>query len=114
MLPAYDNNKLILITERRSEFDVKTGVDRLSTPYDYHSFMHYSSYAFTAEGGVTIETTDPTMQDVIGRQKFFSELDKLQIKLMYDDLCNGMHCHVSMRVQTVNQCKEILNLKFVF
>jgi len=76
---------------RRGEFDYKSGAkDELWTPYDYYSIMHYGPYAFSKNGDITIETKDPNMQSVIGQQSFLSELDKKQIKLMYDDTCSGV------------------------
>ena len=51
--------------------------------------MHYGPYAFTEKGDMTIQTKDPDMQEVIGAQEGFSAIDKLQIRLMYQDLCDG-------------------------
>jgi len=57
-------------------------VDSLLTPYDYRSVMHYSSIAF---GGrkMTIETIDPDMQNQIGQRRGLSEIDIIQLNLMY-------------------------------
>jgi len=59
-------------------------INSLGTTYDYRSMMHYNARAF-GNGKITIQTSDPKMQNVIGRYRGFSEIDKKQINLMYCD-----------------------------
>lgn len=47
--------------------------------------MHYGKTAF-GSGRLTIKTKDPSMQNVIGNRRGFSEIDIKQINLMY---CGG-------------------------
>merc|ERR1719427_614777 len=62
-------------------------VDSLGTPYDYSSMMHYGSTAFGIGGRMTIQTKDPSKQNLIGNRKGFSQIDIQQLKLMYK--CGG-------------------------
>ena len=64
-----------------------SNIDSMSVPYDYRSIMHYGRTAF-GRGKLTIETRDPKMQRVIGRRAGFSELDALQMNLLYK--CPGI------------------------
>ena len=64
-----------------------SSIDSLGTKYDYYSVMHYDQYAF-GSGRITMRTTDPRMQTVIGKASGFSEIDKRQINLMYK--CGGV------------------------
>jgi len=57
-------------------------VNSLGTPYDYNSMMHYGATAFGG-GRMTIQTKDPSKQNVIGRFNGFSQTDIRQLKLMY-------------------------------
>ena len=59
-----------------------SNIDSMSVPYDYKSIMHYGRTAF-GSGKLTIETRDSSMQRVIGRRSGFSELDALQMNLLY-------------------------------
>lgn len=53
-------------------------------PYDYGSVMHYSGYAFSSNGELTIVTKDPAYQDVIGQRDGFSETDVGKLMAMYN------------------------------
>merc|ERR1719187_1912754 len=59
-------------------FDIENNIDSLGHAYDYRSIMHYDKKAFGGND-VTITTTDPTMQDVIGRGTEFSAGDIAEI-----------------------------------
>ena len=74
-----------------------SNIDSMSVPYDYRSIMHYGRTAF-GRGKLTIETRDPLMQTVIGRRSGFSDLDALQMNLLYK--CPG-------RYQAKVQCSSI-------
>ena len=59
-----------------------SSIDSLGFPYDYESMMHYGETAFGG-GRVTITTTDPSKQKVIGGRLGFSIIDIKQINAMY-------------------------------
>ncbi len=59
-----------------------TNIDSMSVPYDYESVMHYGKTAF-GRRKLTIETIDKSKQNVIGRRSGFSQLDILQMNLLY-------------------------------
>ncbi|XP_057314060.1 zinc metalloproteinase nas-15-like isoform X2 [Hydractinia symbiolongicarpus] len=72
--------------ERQFEKRGSNVIDSLGVPYDYKSIMHYRKTAFSKNRGITVETLDPTKQDVIGEQKALSKSDIKQINLLYK--CN--------------------------
>ena len=56
----------------------------MGTKYDLDSVMHYGKTAFAKTRGlITIETKDPSKQDVIGNRKGLSEIDVIQINKLY-------------------------------
>merc|ERR1712150_66543 len=63
-------------------------INSLGTPYDYGSMMHYGATAF-GRGRQTIKTKDPSKQRLIGQRGGFSEIDKQQLGLMYNNICKG-------------------------
>ena len=63
-------------------------VDDFGLPYDFHSVMHYVGNAFSKNPSLkTIETLDPSKQDIIGRAQGVSEADIMLVKKMYK--CTG-------------------------
>lgn len=54
------------------------------TPYDYHSIMHYSSTAFTRNGGQTIVPKDDSYAHAIGHREQLSEGDIKRINNKYN------------------------------
>eukprot|EP00794_Sanderia_malayensis_P015875 gene15875-17475_t len=61
-----------------------SNVDSMNVPYDYASVMHYSKFAFSKRRGkITIQTKDPSKQDVIGSRSGFSHYDIVQMNLLY-------------------------------
>ena len=54
--------------------------------------MHYGKKFFSKNGKITIETKDPKMQNVIGRRSGFSELDLVQMNLLYK--CSGISAYM--------------------
>ncbi len=55
-------------------------IDSLNVPYDFDSVMHYASKAFNGRK-ITIEPLDPNQK--IGQRKKLSDLDILQLNLLY-------------------------------
>merc|ERR1711971_482759 len=66
-----------------------TEVDEFDLPYDFDSVMHYEQFAYSKNHGKlrTIETLDPSKQDIIGKAKGVSDGDIMLVKRMYK--CNG-------------------------
>merc|ERR1712055_575262 len=58
-------------------------VSEFGLPYDFESVMHYSDTAYSKNEKKTIETIDPSKQDVIGNSDGVSEGDILLVKRMY-------------------------------
>merc|ERR1711990_371703 len=58
-------------------------VSEFGLPYDFESVMHYSDTAYSKNGKKTIETIDPSKQDIIGNSDGVSEGDILLVKRMY-------------------------------
>merc|ERR1712010_254267 len=58
-------------------------VSEFGLPYDFESVMHYSDTAYSKNGKRTIETIDPSKQDIIGKATGVSEGDILLVKRMY-------------------------------
>lgn len=52
-------------------------------PYDYWSVMHYGKNEFTNGNGLTINTKDPTYQDIIGQRFEVSPSDITELNLLY-------------------------------
>eukprot|EP00794_Sanderia_malayensis_P010637 gene10637-11765_t len=59
-----------------------SGIDSMNVPYDYQSLMHYGRTAF-GSGKTTIQTIDKSKQYTIGQRRDFSQLDILQMNLLY-------------------------------
>jgi len=64
----------------------ETEVDEFDLPYDFDSIMHYEQYAISKNRVRTIETLDPSKQEIIGKAKGVSEGDIMLVKKMYK--CN--------------------------
>ncbi len=64
-----------------------SNIDSMNVPYDYLSVMHYGRTAF-GSGKTTIETLDKTKQYLIGQRGGLSQLDILQMNLLYK--CPGI------------------------
>lgn len=79
-------------------------------PYNYESVMHYAKTAFSDNGKITIETTDPAYQDIIGNVKVGHPLDYEKIRRIYG--CKGqvlgtfMHLSGVTSVLCVSACKD--------
>merc|ERR1719222_1836629 len=58
-------------------------VSEFGLPYDFESVMHYSDKSNSKNGKRTIETIDPSKQDIIGKATGVSEGDILLVKRMY-------------------------------
>ena len=60
-------------------------VDEFGLPYDFESVMHYGQYQNSKDYGKlrTIETLDPSKQDIIGKAKGVSDGDIMLVKRMY-------------------------------
>ena len=54
----------------------------MNVPYDFLSVMHYGRTAF-GSGRITIQTIDPKNQYKIGQRGGFSDMDILQMNLLY-------------------------------
>ncbi|KAM7433979.1 hypothetical protein ABFA07_015864 [Porites harrisoni] len=63
----------------------RSQIDSLGSPYDYGSVMHYSSKAFSRNGGVTIQPKQRGAQ--IGQRRGLSNIDAKQANLLYQ--CSG-------------------------
>jgi len=61
-------------------------VSQFGLPYDFASVMHYGDYFFSKNMKRTIETLDPSKQDIIGRASGVSKGDIMLVKRMYN--CN--------------------------
>merc|ERR1712098_683973 len=61
-------------------------VSQFGLPYDFESVMHYGAYFFTKNDKITIETLDPSKQDIIGHATGVSKGDIMLVKRMYN--CN--------------------------
>ena len=62
----------------------ETEVDEFGLPYDFCSVMHYADWAFSKDKKIpTIETLDPSKQDIIGKAKGVSEGDIMLLRRMY-------------------------------
>jgi hypothetical protein len=61
-------------------------VNHFYLPYDFESVMHYRKDAFGINGKTTIQTLDPTKQNVIGQLDGVSDGDIELVKRMYS--CN--------------------------
>jgi len=65
-----------------NKYDRNT-VTHFDLPYDYESVMHYRKQAFSKNGGITIQTLDPSKQDIIGKGSEVSVGDIELVKKMY-------------------------------
>ncbi len=62
-----------------SSFSTTQGV-----PYDYDSLMHYGAYAFTRNGGPTIEPLNSGVSlDALGQRSGFSTYDLEHVNVLY-------------------------------
>ena len=66
-----------------SNFYIQENTDKYDTEYDYESMMHYSKYAFSKDGNITITTKNPDMQDVIGQRVRVTDSDFAKVREMY-------------------------------
>ncbi|KAG7156823.1 Blastula protease 10-like 5, partial [Homarus americanus] len=81
VLVLYDN----ILDGKSSNFDKQTvqQTNYHGVPYDYTSNMHYSSFGFSKNGKMTIATTDPNDQGLIGQRTGLSHRDALLVNRMY-------------------------------
>ena len=61
----------------------ETKVDEFDLPYDFDSVMHYEQFAYSKNRVRTIETLDPSKQEIIGKAKGVSDGDIMLVKRMY-------------------------------
>ena len=87
-----------------SQFDKSSSADSLGAPYDYLSVMHYSAYAASRNGRITIDAGEYT--NVIGQRDSISAGDILQLKLMYQ-CTSGPRTYTAMNTYGAcnNNCK---------
>ncbi|XP_077991401.1 protein SpAN-like [Glandiceps talaboti] len=57
--------------------------DTLDMPYDVSSVMHYGPKAFSKDGSITLESTDPEKQQSMGKQQLLTFLDYKIVNEMY-------------------------------
>ena len=69
-----------------AKFD-KSEVSEFGLPYDFESVMHYGANDYGKDGKRTIETYDPSKQDIIGKAQGVSDGDIMLVKKMYN--CDG-------------------------
>ena len=82
----FHREKYISTLEMKFNFQKQkpSNIDSLGTKYDLESVMHYGKTAFSKTRGlITIETKDPSKQDVIGNRKGLSKIDVIQINKLY-------------------------------
>ena len=60
----------------------KSQVSEFGLPYDYESLMHYGANDFGKHGKRTIETYDPSKQDIIGKAQGVSDGDLSLIHIL--------------------------------
>ena len=81
---------------RMTNFDEEPEkLNHRGVPYDYLSIMHYSSNAFSKNGNMTIETLDPSFQNLIGTGRHLSPLDVELVNKMYE--CGKLSKHGCIR-----------------
>lgn len=61
----------------------KSEVTHFNTSYDYDSVLHYSAYAFSANGEPTIEPLDTSKMKTIGQREKLSKIDIIKLNRMY-------------------------------
>ncbi len=77
-----------IISTSYRQFDKVSGIDSLGTPYDLDSIMHYQAYDWSNGNGPSII---PRHGRAIGKKKFASPIDILQIRLMYQCIDGPRH-----------------------
>ncbi|XP_042203249.1 LOW QUALITY PROTEIN: protein SpAN-like, partial [Homarus americanus] len=89
VLVLYDN----ILDGKSSNFDKQTvqQTNYHGVPYDYTSNMHYSSFGFSKNGKMTIATTDPNDQGLIGQRTGLSHRDALLVNRMYSCIREKMN-----------------------
>ncbi|KHJ93176.1 astacin [Oesophagostomum dentatum] len=86
-----DRNKYIRVHRENIQAGYEYGFARILSsdastydlPYDYLSITHYPKDAYAKPGTITIETLDPTYQDLIGQVDEPSVYDYKKVCLMY-------------------------------
>ncbi|MDK2413033.1 M12 family metallopeptidase, partial [Aphanizomenon sp. 202] len=86
----YDRDNYVTIMWNNIQSGAEHNFDKYSSSYiggfgeqyDYGSVMHYSAYAFSANGEKTIVTEDPNA--VIGQRQGLSDVDLRKLKNMYN------------------------------
>ncbi len=86
------------------QFEKSSSANTLGAPYDYFSVMHYSAYASSKNGKLTIDAGE--YNSVIGQRDGISSGDILQLKLMYQCL-SGPRYYSAMNKDGLctNECK---------
>ena len=72
--------------EENFEKEPESMIDSLGVGYDYNSIMHYDANLYSHNGKPTIIALDPDIP--IGKARELSELDIMQINLLYN--CPGI------------------------
>ncbi|XP_068246327.1 protein SpAN-like [Palaemon carinicauda] len=63
--------------------DTSESFSNYGVPYDYTSLMHYTGEAFSKNGGLTIISSNPLLQGMLGRNRVLSHRDTLIANKMY-------------------------------
>ena len=73
--------------ERNFEKYSSSQVGTFDTQYDYASIMHYSAYAFSTNGNLTIQPKNGVAAKQLGQRIGLSTNDAQKINNMYQGIC---------------------------
>ncbi|CAG5124335.1 unnamed protein product [Candidula unifasciata] len=85
-----DRDQYITVHEENIEdkfkyaFEKSNEIETYGLPYDYTSIMHYPWNAFSKNNEITIQTKDPSFQNIIGQTQDLSYYDIQLANLMYN------------------------------
>ena len=85
----------------------ETDVDEFGLPYDFESVMHYGQFQNSKNKLRTIETLDPSKQEIIGKAKGVSEGDIMLVKRMYKCPQYQPHLHHCLHQHQVLKVKHL-------